>query len=64
MEENRIGQHSDVLAWFRRLDYHVEGAEGGEIMTECGSWILLESDIMNSLQGELVEGQGPISMLG
>ena len=67
VEENRIGQHSDVLAWFWRLDYHVEGAEGGEIMKECRSlnkWTLLESDIINSLQSELAEGQGPISTLG
>ena len=37
VEENRIGQCSDVLAWFWRLDDYVEGEEGGAIMKECGS---------------------------
>ena len=42
----------------------MEGEGGGAIMKEYGSWILLESDIMNSLQSELVDGQDSISMLG
>jgi len=35
VEENRIGQRSDSLAWFWRLDNVVEGEEQSDRMKEC-----------------------------
>jgi hypothetical protein len=35
VEENRIGQRSDTLAWFWRLDNIVEGEEQSTRMKEC-----------------------------
>jgi hypothetical protein len=35
VEENRIGQRSETLAWFWRLDGKLEGEERGNQMKEC-----------------------------
>jgi hypothetical protein len=37
IEENRIGQRSDELAWFWRLNTSVSGQEQNERMKECWS---------------------------
>lgn len=40
VEANRIGQRSDKLPWFWRLDDHVEEAESGPRMKECMYFVI------------------------
>jgi hypothetical protein len=54
IEENRIGQRSDELSWFWRLDSRLKGQERGERMKECLSSSFLNgyaANIESSLQG-------------
>jgi hypothetical protein len=66
IEENRIGQRSNELSWFWRLDSHLKGQERGERMKEClFFWFVdgYDADNESSLQGELAKSKCTISMV-
>jgi hypothetical protein len=69
LEENRIGQKSDTLAWFWRIGGGVEKEQQSEWMQECknsfyfiftsGSFNIINMDF-GSLLCDLVEGKGTV----
>jgi len=52
VEENRFGQHNDMLAWFWRLGPQTD-AEGDSWMEEC-MWVLLLMFRFKLILGELI----------